>query len=136
MTRQTLKYAFCLAVAGSAAMAEPKTFASPEEAVAGLVAALEAEDRPTVVSIFGEENLDVVSTGDAVEDREIWGDFLEGARALTRVDMVSPDQATLFVHRHQKALPGQSHWVDAHLADQGADGGLVGGGEPPRGPRP
>jgi hypothetical protein len=122
MTRRTLNYAFCLAVAGSAAMAEPKTFASPEEAVAGLVAALEAKDRPTVVSIFGEENLDVVSTGDTAEDQEIWGDFLEGARDLTRIDMVSPDTATLFVGRDLWPFPaplvrGDAGWTfDAEAA--------------------
>lgn len=122
MTRQTLKIAMCLAVAGSAAMAEPATFASPEEAVAGLVTALEAGDRPGVVAIFGDENLDVVSTGDTAEDREIWGDFLDGARELTKVDLVSPDMATLFVGRDLWPFPaplvrGEAGWsFDAEAA--------------------
>jgi hypothetical protein len=117
-----MKIAMCLAVAGSTAMAEPMTFASPEEAMAGLVAALEARDRPTVVAIFGEESLDVVSTGDAAEDREIWGDFLEGARELTRIDVVSPDLATVFVGRDLWPFPaplvrGEAGWsFDAEAA--------------------
>jgi hypothetical protein len=105
MTRPSLSIALSLVVAGSAAVAEPIPFASPEEAVADLVAALEAGDRAGVVAIFGEENLDVVSTGDAVEDQEIWGGFLQGARELTKVDLVSPDMATLFVGRDLWPFP-------------------------------
>lgn len=122
MNGPSLKLALCLAVAGSAAIAEPIAFPSPEDAVADLVAALEAGNRAGVVAIFGEENLDVVSTGDAAEDREIWGGFLEGARDLTRVDMVSPDQATLFVGRDLWPFPaplvrGDAGWAfDAEAA--------------------
>jgi hypothetical protein len=105
MTRQSLKFALFLALAGSAAVAEPMSFASPEEAVADLIAALEAGDRPGVVAIFGDENLDVVSTGDAAEDREIWGGFLDGARDLARIDLVSPEMATLFVGRDLWPFP-------------------------------
>lgn len=122
MTRQSLKIAVFLALAGSTAMAEPRPFASPEEAVAGLVAALESRDRPAILSIFGEENLDVISTGDAAEDGEIWGDFLEGARELTRIDTASPDMATLFVGRDLWPFPaplvrGEAGWTfDAEAA--------------------
>jgi hypothetical protein len=105
MTMQTLKIAVCLAVGGSAAMAEPTSFASPEDAVSALVIALEAGDRPGILAIFGEENLDVVSTGDPAEDREIWGDFLDGAQEQARIDMVSPDLATLFVGRDLWPFP-------------------------------
>jgi hypothetical protein len=122
MMRQSLMYAVCLAVAGSAVTAEPKTFPTPEEAVADLVAALEAGDGPAVVAVFGEENLDVVSTGDAAEDRKIWGDFLVGAKNLTRVDLVSPDEATLLVGRDLWPFPaplvrGDAGWsFDAEAA--------------------
>ena len=122
MNRPSLKLALCLAVAGSAAIAEPIAFPSPEDAVADLVAALEAGDRAGVVAIFGEENLDVVSTGDAAEDNEIWSDFLEGAQELTKVDLVSPDVATLFVGRDLWPFPaplvrGEGGWTfDAEAA--------------------
>ena len=122
MNGPSLKLALCLAVAGSAAIAEPIAFPSPEDAVADLVAALEAGDRAGVVAIFGEENLDVVSTGDAAEDNEIWSDFLEGAQELTKVDLVSPDMATLFVGRDLWPFPaplvrGEGGWTfDAEAA--------------------
>jgi hypothetical protein len=105
MNGSSLKLALCLGLAGHAAIADPRTFVSPEEAVTDLVAALAAADREAVLSIFGPENLDVVSTGDAAEDKEIWGDFLEGAEELTRIDMVSPDMATLYVGRDLWPFP-------------------------------
>jgi hypothetical protein len=122
MTRQSLKFAAVLAVAGSMATAEPMTFASPEAAMAELVAALEARDRTTVVGIFGEENLDVVSTGDVGEDQETWSDFLGAAQELTRIDLVSPDMATVFVGRDLWPFPaplvrGETGWTfDAEAA--------------------
>jgi hypothetical protein len=122
MTRQSFKFAAVLAVAGSMATAEPMTFASPEAAMAELVAALEARDRTTVVGIFGEENLDVVSTGDVGEDQETWGDFLGAAQELTRIDLVSPDMATVFVGRDLWPFPaplvrGETGWTfDAEAA--------------------
>jgi hypothetical protein len=122
MTRQSFKIAAVLAVAGSMATAEPMTFASPEAAMAELVAALEARDRTTVVGIFGEENLDVVSTGDVGEDQETWGDFLGAAQELTRIDLVSPDMATVFVGRDLWPFPaplvrGETGWTfDAEAA--------------------
>lgn len=105
MTRQTSRLVAVLVLAGSTAIAEPQAFASPEEAVEVLVAALEAGDRPSVIRVFGEENLDVVSTGDSAEDRDIWGEFLKSAQDLTRIDMVSPDTATLFVGRDLWPFP-------------------------------
>jgi hypothetical protein len=98
------------------------TFASPEAAMAELVAALEARDRTTVGGIFGEENLDVVSTGDVGEDQETWSDFLGAAQELTRIDLVSPDMATVFVGRDLWPFPaplvrGETGWTfDAEAA--------------------
>jgi hypothetical protein len=114
--RRTIHITLILALLGSTALAEPATFPTPDEAVSDLVAALEARDRAAVVAIFGEENLDVVSTGDAAEDSEIWGGFLEGAQELTRIDMVSPDLATLFVGRDLWPFPaplvrGEAGWT-------------------------
>jgi hypothetical protein len=103
--RRKIHITLTLALLASTAVADPATFPTPDAAVGDLVAALEARDRAAVVAIFGEENLDVVSTGDAAEDGEIWGGFLEGAQELTRIDMVSPDLATLFVGRDLWPFP-------------------------------
>lgn len=82
---------------GLAAEASPQTYATPEEAVADLIGALQAQDRAAVLSIFGPENEGILSTGNAVEDREIWGQFLSSAKEMTSIDVVTEDRAALVV---------------------------------------
>jgi hypothetical protein len=120
--KRTTHITIMLALCGSAALAEPRSFPSPDEAVADLVAALEAQDRAAIVAIFGEENLDVVSTGDAAEDQAIWGTFLASARDETRVEPDTEDMATLLVGRDLWPFPaplvrGEAGWsFDAEAA--------------------
>jgi hypothetical protein len=116
MSKQSFTIAAVLALAGTAALAEPRSFATPEEAVAGLVAALEARDRDAVVAIFGAENLDVISTGDAAEDGEIWGEFLDSAQDEMLIELDTPDAATLFVGRDLWPFPAQIVRRDAGWA--------------------
>jgi hypothetical protein len=49
---------------------QPKRFPSPEAAMEALVAALRAGDRKALVAIFGSEGRTLVSSGDAVADRQ------------------------------------------------------------------
>ncbi len=116
MTKQSFTIAAVIAFAGTAALAEPRSFATPDEAVASLVAALEAKDRDAVIAIFGAENLDVISTGDAAEDGEIWGAFLDSAQDETLIELDAPDVATLFVGRELWPFPaplvrGDAGWT-------------------------
>jgi hypothetical protein len=71
MTTQPLLHRFCrlvLALAlGSpliASAAEQKTFATPEEAVTALTAALKADDDAALIAIFGDKHKDLVVTPD------------------------------------------------------------------------
>ncbi|SNT31504.1 DUF2950 domain-containing protein [Tropicimonas sediminicola] len=86
---------------GTAAMApaDPARFASPEEAVAALIAALEAGSETAVLDVFGPENADIVSTGNAEEDRQIWGDFLRDAHRVNRIERDGEDRAILHAGR-------------------------------------
>ena len=54
-----------------AAVANQKTFKSPEEAVKDLIDALKANDTKELLAIFGPEGKDIVSSGDEVADKEI-----------------------------------------------------------------
>jgi hypothetical protein len=92
------------AAAGPAA-AEPARFETPEAAVQALVAALEARDEAEVLRIFGPENGDVVSTGEAEEDREIWGGFLSDVQAVSRITMEAEDHAILYAGRDVWPFP-------------------------------
>lgn len=76
-----LASACALALAASApALAAPATSGSPYEAVAAVIAALEARDREALVAIFGPESEDVILSGETARDRESWSEFLAAYR--------------------------------------------------------
>jgi len=54
--------------ASSPGRVEQQTFASPDQAVTALVAALRANDRQVLMSIFGPDSAEIVSSGDPVAD--------------------------------------------------------------------
>jgi hypothetical protein len=93
-----------LSLAG-AALAEPLKFDSPDAAVAAVIAALEASDVDRMLEIFGPENKDVVSTSDATEDRELWGEFLRGAKVRTQIDLIDENTAELLVGQQAWPFP-------------------------------
>jgi hypothetical protein len=97
--------ALALLALAEAALAEPQQFDSPEAAVAALVSALDAKDKPQVLAIFGPGSEDVISTGDPDEDRQIWGGFLGDLRTLTRIDPVGDDHAILYAGRELWSFP-------------------------------
>lgn len=86
-----------LLLASTPALADPQAFDTPEAAVSAMVAAVEAKDRAALIAIFGPGNEDVVLTGDDAEDREAWGNFLEGYRQAHRIEMESPERAVLYL---------------------------------------
>lgn len=59
-----LLFALAVALPLIASAAEPKTFATPEEAVAALTAALKADDDAALIAIFGDGHKDLVVTPD------------------------------------------------------------------------
>ena len=92
-------------VVATAAVAEPQDYPTPEAAVAAVVAALEARDRDGLVAVFGPENEDVVFTGDPVQDRRIWSDFLGAYRVLNRLVEGDDGSETLEIGRDLWPFP-------------------------------
>ncbi len=70
----------CAAVAGLAttvaALAEPATYASPEQAVKSFVEALTARDRAALLTVFGPESDDLIASGDEKGDEDARKEFL------------------------------------------------------------
>jgi len=62
------------------AKAEPKTFASPEEAVKALVAAMKTGDKAELSVLFGPGSESLISSGDDVEDKAERREVPEGLR--------------------------------------------------------
>jgi hypothetical protein len=65
----TLVIALSVPSKGYAAQAKQKAFVSPEDAVKALINVLKAENMKELRAIFGPAGKDVLSSGDAVEDR-------------------------------------------------------------------
>jgi hypothetical protein len=97
--------AAALVLTPAVARAEPQSFASPEAAVAAVVEALEARDRDALVAVFGPESEDVILTGDAVEDRKDWSEFLRRYRDLNRIVVEGDTTATLEIGRDLWPFP-------------------------------
>lgn len=73
LTTRPLRVVLCcaLALAGSGpAMAAPGTYATPQDALDAFVGALQQSDRDALLTVFGPESEDVLSTGNPVEDAE------------------------------------------------------------------
>jgi len=62
---------------GYAAQIKQKTFASPEEAVKALVDAAKSENQEELMAIFGPAGREVLSSGDAVDDKAVKEQFLK-----------------------------------------------------------
>lgn len=86
------------------AQAKPRGFATPEEAVAGVISALEARDRDGLVAVFGPENDDVILSGDPERDRSDWRSLLSAYQAMNRV-AVQGDAARLYIGTDQWPMP-------------------------------
>lgn len=109
-------YTHCLAVALSAALtatislaavAQPagvsakaaaqQVFASPDEAVSGLVEAVRAGDAKALLKLIGPEARAWLFTGDAVADKRDWARFLASYDEKNSLEMEGDDKAILNV---------------------------------------
>jgi hypothetical protein len=82
--------------------AAPASFATPDEATAALVAAVEKNDAAGLQALFGPGSANLVSSGDSVEDAKEREAFLKRYRAYHELVAGSPNDLVLLV--------GEDHW--------------------------
>ena len=87
------------------AQAGPKTFASPEDAGKALAAAAKAQDQNAILQIFGPASKDIVSSGDATEDKASLDGFAQAYQAMNRWRKLSDGTELLFVGTDNQAFP-------------------------------
>ena len=68
----------------AAAPEQPKTFSSPEDAARAMVEALNKDDRPGLITIFGQESRGLLTSGDPVEDKNTIQTFLKDYNQMHR----------------------------------------------------
>ena len=90
---------------GHAAQARQKTFASPEEAVKTLIDALKAGSQEKIMAIFGPAGREVLSSGDAVEDRSVRERFLKAYETKNAVIRDGDTKAVLQIGAEEWPFP-------------------------------
>jgi len=83
----------------------PKTFASPSEAGAALLAAAQSGDWAALLAIFGPDGLEVLFTGDPVRDRANLGDFVTAYMRMNRWGKIKVGGQTLYIGADNYAFP-------------------------------
>jgi hypothetical protein len=107
--RTIVGYALTLALTssylGAADAADQKTFASPKDATAALVAAARAGDRATLEAIFGPESHDLFHSGDDVADLRGLARFAEWADESTELSEREDGSVEISVGEEEWPLP-------------------------------
>src|SRR5256885_1174186 len=88
-----------------AVMAGPKSFASPEAGITALVEAVKVNDQPTLRAILGPHGGKLISSGDAVADRQGREAFLKAYGAANKLVLEGDTQATLVIGQDEWPLP-------------------------------
>ncbi|WP_245632510.1 DUF2950 domain-containing protein [Edaphobacter aggregans] len=85
--------------------ARPKTFATPDEAGAALVAATKADDRNALLAIFGPGAADLIFSGDAVQDKQTADHFTTAYQTMNRWRKQTDGSEVLVVGADNHAFP-------------------------------
>lgn len=91
--------------ATEATQAAPKKFASPEEAGKSLFDAAKSGDQEAVASIFGAGAKDLISTGNAAEDKASLSGFAQAYQVMNRWRKMGDGSQLLLVGADNQAFP-------------------------------
>jgi hypothetical protein len=80
-----------------AQQAGQKTFPSAADAAKGLIAALQSNDQPELLGILGADAKDLVSSGDAVEDKNDRDRFVQKYEQMHRLVNEPDGKTTLYI---------------------------------------
>jgi hypothetical protein len=97
--------ALLLGAAGAGAADAQKTFASPDEAVKALMAAVKADDRKAMLAVLGAGAKNVIFSGDAVADRNGREIFVKAYEETNKLEMQGDAKAVLTVGKDAWPLP-------------------------------
>jgi Protein of unknown function (DUF2950) len=87
-----------------AATPQQKTFSTPEEAVKAAIAAAKANDNKDLLAVFGANSKDLISSGDAVEDKQRRARFLSAYDEKNRL-VKEGDNMVLMVGKDDWPFP-------------------------------
>jgi len=82
-----------------------KSFASPEEAVNALVAAVKADDKQELLAILGSGGMELISSGDEVADKAGREKFLKAYNEMNKLEKASANKIILHIGKDGWSLP-------------------------------
>jgi len=100
-----LALAISLASCGKTDKPSIKGFATPDEASNALVAAAKAGDQTAALAIFGPDSKEIISSGDAVEDKNAAGAFVARYEVMHRWRKLTDGAQILLVGADNFAFP-------------------------------
>jgi hypothetical protein len=108
----TMSFALLLSLAGcnkqgqnASEQAAPKTFASPSEAGKALADAAKSQSQDTILVILGPGSADVISSGNAAEDKASLGGFAQAYQVMNRWRKLGDGSELLLVGADNQAFP-------------------------------
>jgi hypothetical protein len=90
---------------GSPPAVVQKTFASPDDAGAALVEAAKSNDQGALLAIFGPDSKDVVSSGDAVKDKDALQGFVAAYNQMHRWNKIKAGGQMLVIGTDNYVYP-------------------------------
>jgi hypothetical protein len=87
------------------AASKPRTFPSATEAVQAFEDALHADDAAAIVAIFGKGAEDLIETGDQVQDKGRWSNFVALYDQKHDLDTTTKDRAVLVIGNEAWPFP-------------------------------
>ncbi|RZU29703.1 DUF2950 domain-containing protein [Edaphobacter modestus] len=83
----------------------PKTFATPDDAGAALVAATKADDRNALLAIFGSDAAELIFSGDAAQDKQTAEHFTTAYQTMNRWRKQTDGSEVLVVGTDNQPFP-------------------------------
>src|SRR5271154_3811734 len=83
----------------------PQTFASPDEAGKALAGATKSQDRGAILTIFGPESVDIISTGNPAEDKAAMEGFTQDYQVMNRWRKLGDGSQLLIVGADNHPFP-------------------------------
>jgi hypothetical protein len=94
-----------LAPMALAAPAAQKRFASPEAGITALVEAVKSDDQPMLLAVLGPHGGKLISSGDAVADRQGREAFIKAYGEAHKLALEGDTQATLVIGKDEWPMP-------------------------------
>jgi hypothetical protein len=107
VTTQLILLAFIVSFFGCSKTTKPafRTFASPDDAGVRLLEAAKSGDQNAVLAIFGTDSKEVISSGDAVQDKATVGAFVKGYEQMHRWRKMPDGAQVLLIGAQNFAFP-------------------------------